>query len=123
MAKLVLTSRFGHQNIDPEQADLERALAEVFHESDLNLPEGDLVEHPSCWLTHGWEAGDKWVVLGVDVYRGGIAVLSKYADQDDVDPEYEYRRKGVDEPTCLDFWDLLARGDESTLLARFRDGS
>lgn len=123
MSKLELTYRFGDHKIAPERADLERALAEIFHESVFGLPEADFAEHPSCWLTRGWDAEGKWAALTVDIYRGGLAILSKYADQDDANPEYEYRRSGVDEVESLRLWGLLAHAAEAELVASFSEES
>ena len=123
MKNLVLNFRFGDHKGAPERADLERALAEIFRESALDLPEGDLADHPSSWLTFGQQIENKWTIVSVDIYRSGLAILSKYADQDDADPEYEYRRDSVDEAKGLQLWDLLTRGAESELVARFTDES
>jgi len=123
MKNLVLNFRFGDHKGAPERADLERALAEIFRESTLGLPEGNLAEHPSSWLTFGQQVEDRWTIVTVDIYRSGLAILSKYADQDDADPEYEYRRDAVDEAEGFQLWDLLTRGAESELVARFRDES
>jgi hypothetical protein len=120
MRSLELTYRLGDHKVAPERADLERALAEIFQEPALGLSEADLAEHPSCWLTLGWDAGNQWTVLTVDIYRSGLAILSKYADQDDADPDYEYRLSGVDESIGLQLWGLLAQAAEAELLARFK---
>ena len=123
MKNLVLNFRFGGHKGAPERADLERALDEIFRESALGLTEGDLAEHPSSWLTFGQQIEDRWTIVSVDIYRSGLAILSKHADQDDADPEYEYRCNAVDEAKALQLWDLLTRGAESELVARFRDES
>ena len=119
MRKLELTCRFGAHKSAPDLADLQRALAEVFCESVLGLPEADLAEHPSSWLTLGWDVQDGWTTLSVDIHRGGLAILTKLADQDDAHPEYEYRRNALDETGALQLWQLLATGAESELLAHF----
>jgi len=59
--------------------------------------------------------------LTVDLYRGGLAILTKYADQGDAEPEYECRRNAVDDAEALRLWELLARGTESELVASFTD--
>ena len=74
----------------------------------MGLPEGDLAEHPSSSLTIGQQVEDRWTITSIDIYRTGLAILSKYADQDDADPEYVYRRDAVDEAkrafSCGTYW-------------------
>ena len=121
MSRLELTFRFGDHKTSPNRTDMERALTEVFRESVLGLPEEDLTEHPSSWLTLGRDVEDRWSTLSLYIYRGGLAILTKFADQDDGDAEYEHCRNALDEAGALLLWELLARGAESELLARFAD--
>ena len=91
--------------------DLERALHELFEEGALRLPVGDLEEHPNAWLQYGYANSEKWSVVTVDVYRNGVAILTKYDVQDDDEPIFEYHMSPVSQAICLGVWqDLAASG-------------
>ncbi len=45
---VILNTRWGDRVSCPSPEDLERALAEIFHESLSTAEEDDLVEHPSA---------------------------------------------------------------------------
>lgn len=95
---------------DPSPRDLEDAIREVFHESELGLQEGDYVEHPNAWLTYEFESGDNWVVYCLDLYRKGLIIYSKFEDQDDLSPAFERRCNCISEEDALRYWKCLASG-------------
>lgn len=117
MSNVTLTTRYGHGNEQPSDADLEATLREVYFENHPSLTEGDYEEHPNAWLVYGEQNGEKWTVYTLDVYRGGMIIYSKMDDQDDDDPEFEKEMKGVSLERALGMWRLLAQGKTTVLLA------
>lgn len=116
---LRLHFRFGNEIKDPTNADVEAALAEVFHENNPNLIEGDYVEHPNSWLEYGYETGDDWSVITVDVYRSGAVDYSCWADQDDDEPVVQSRLDAVCESRACDLFQLVLKGRLDQLAAEF----
>lgn len=53
----------------------------------------DYEEHPNIWLRYGFDEGPMYVL---DLYRQGLVLFSKYADQDYNDPHWEQQMKAVD---------------------------
>jgi hypothetical protein len=93
MPKITLTARFGDGTEAPSPADLERAVREVFEETNPACSEGDYAEHPNAWLEYGESAGEGWSVTTLDLYRTGEMRFTKYADQDDAEPEFELTKR------------------------------
>lgn len=117
---ITLTFRFGKVRRTPSAAEMRTALDEIYNEQALSCATSDLEEHPNSWLTLGYEQGDKWAVVTLDVYRTGDVRLTKYEDQDDDEPVYELLRQEVGYEECFAMWRSLAAGDESGLLSSFR---
>lgn len=92
------------------------AIREVLHEDHPNLVEGDYAEHPNSWLSLGFQAGDKWTVHTLDLYRSGRMIFSTYDDQDDAEPVFERTRTDVTEHEALRLWSLLASGKIEALM-------
>jgi hypothetical protein len=110
-----LNTRFGGGGRNPSDNDMEAAIREVFHEDHPSLVEGHYAEHPNSWLSFGIQAGEKWTVYLLDLYRGGCLAFSKFEDQDDAEPVFE-RSKHVTEQEALRLWRLLASGDIESLM-------
>ena len=117
---LRLTFRYGSEIESPSLADMRAALAEVFHENHPDLTEGDYVEHPNSWLEYGFQNGDDWTVITVDVYRTGLALYSHLADQDDDEPRADHRLQNVTEDRALELFQLLANRDIDNLATVFQ---
>ena len=106
MARITLIARFGDGTDDPSLAHLERAIREVFEETNPACSGGDYAEHPNAWLEYGEAAGEGWSVTTLDLYRTGEMRFTKYADQDDAEPAFEFTKQvGPDEAMRL--WLLL----------------
>ena len=111
-----LNTRYGGGGRNPSEKDMAEAIREVFHEDHPSLVEGDYAEHPSSWLSLGFQAGDKWTVHVLDLYRSGRLIFSKFDDQDDAEPAFERTMTGVAEPEALRLWSLLASGNIEALV-------
>jgi hypothetical protein len=109
MATVNLNFRFGDATEDPTPTDFERAVREVFEETNPSCSEADYVEHPNAWLDYGEAVGDAWSVTTLDLYRTGEMRFVKYGDQDDAEPEFELTRQ-VGREEALRLWLLLRAG-------------
>jgi hypothetical protein len=109
----ILTFRYGRDVRNPTPYDIAEAVAELSNESISGMHEGDYTEHPNAWLRLGSDDGPVYLV---DAYRNGQVILSKYADQDDIDAASEVRLADVPKEKLLAMWTCLARND----LAGFR---
>ena len=103
-----LTTRFGQTIPSPDGADLHRALKELFNEKIPGLTEADYAEHPSSWLTYGFDAGPMY---SLDVYRKGRVVFATYADQDDAEPAEEYELSRLSPEQIEQLWGWLNDGE------------
>src|SRR3954447_2249339 len=122
MPNLTLNFRFGDAAEDPTPADLERAVREVFEETNPACSEADYAEHPSAWLDYGEAAGEGWSVTTLDLYRTGEMRFVKYADQGDAEPQFELTRQ-LGPQDALRLWLLLRaarRRNNQTLQATGR---
>ena len=72
------------------------------------------MEHPSAGLRYGFDEGPMYEL---DVYRDRGVIFSKYADQDDDDPLWEYRMNDVSREKALGLWQHLIEGKLSELEA------
>jgi hypothetical protein len=107
-AWVILTSRYGGDTREPSVDQLHRALAEVYHESDPSMTEGDYAEHPNAWLRYGSDDGPMYVL---NVYRSATVYFSQWSDPDyesELEPEVE--RVKVSESEARHLWELLASG-------------
>jgi hypothetical protein len=66
MKSLSLTYRLGAGRNSPTTLKMQTALVDLFEETKLGLPEGDLIEHRKAWLTLCGDVGQKWPILTVD---------------------------------------------------------
>src|SRR4051794_21232991 len=109
MPTVTLIARFGNGTDEPSPADLEGAIREVFEETNPACSEADYAEHPNAWLNYGEPAGEGWSVTTLDLYRSGEMRFTRYADQDDAEPEFELTKQvGLGE--ALRLWLLLRAG-------------
>jgi hypothetical protein len=104
----VLNTRWGDRIPAPSPEDLERALAEIFHEDLSQADEDDLVEHPSAGLTVGFDEGEGPCTT-VDIYRGGMAFLTE-ATELEGDPTRQMRLDRMEESRALRLWQSLQAG-------------
>jgi hypothetical protein len=109
----ILTFRYGRDVRNPTPHDIAEAVAELSNENIPGMQEGDYAEHPNAWLRLGSDDGPVYVV---DAYCNGQVILSKYADQDDIDAASEVTLTNVPKEKLLAMWTWLAEND----LARFR---
>ena len=115
MPAITLNFRFGGATEDPSPADLERAIAEIFEETNPACSQGDYAEHPNAWLEYGDASGDRWAIITLDLYRSGEMRFTKYADQDDAEPEFELSKQ-VQRDEAMRLWLLLRNGRLAELL-------
>ena len=119
-SSLRLQFRYGNQIESPSLADMRAAVAEVFRENHPDLTEADYAEHPNSWLEYGFQSGDDWTVIIVDVYRTGLTLYSHWADQDDDAPRAEHRLQNVTEDRALELFRILANHDLDNLAVAFQ---
>lgn len=109
-----LCTRFGGGGRNPTQEEMQVALRELFIEDNPHCTEADYAEHPEASLSYGHDnPGSEdyiWTVYTVAVYRNGSAIYTKYHDQDDDEPEFEYRAGGLSMTGAAELWALLADG-------------
>jgi hypothetical protein len=118
---VVLTSRYGGDTRNPSAEQLRRALADVYHENDPSMTEGDYAEHPNAWLRYGLDDGPMYVL---NVYRGGGVYLAQWADSDyERELESESVRINVSESEALQLWELLAAGQINEIKGRGWDAT
>jgi hypothetical protein len=113
-AWVILRVRYGGDIRDPSPQELRQALGELFEENIPGMTEGDYMEHPSAGLRYGFDEGPMYEL---DVYRDRGVIFSKYADQDDDDPLWEYRMNDVSREKALGLWQHLIEGKLSELEA------
>ncbi|MEA2707515.1 MAG: hypothetical protein QOF78_116 [Phycisphaerales bacterium] len=114
MPTVTLIARFGDGTDDPSPADMERAIHEVFVETNPACSEADYAEHPNAWLNYGEPAGEGWSVTTLDLYRTGEMRFTRYADQDDAEPEFELTKQ-VGREEAVRLWLLLHAGNIAAL--------
>jgi hypothetical protein len=107
MATFELIRRFGSGSTMPSELDLVAAAHEVLAEDNPACTESDYREHPSAWLTYGYQDGEKWVVHMLELDRTGTMRYLKMADQDDAEPEFEKVLLRVAEDCAVRLWRLL----------------
>ncbi len=112
---VILAERYGGDTADPSDADLSRAVDELFDEDLEGMEEGDYEEHPDAWLRYGFDEGPMYIITGS---RDETATLEKYADQD-----YEELLASlvvdVDRRTLLQLWKWLARGEVERIKSEY----
>ena len=97
----ILTTRMGRDIRQPTDADLERALTEVFCAHDP--------EHPNAWLRLGRDEGPMFVL---DVYDSRKIVFEQWADPDfDSSLAPQIALTEVHPEVALELWRSLRRGD------------
>lgn len=106
---ITLYFRFGEAVKNPTQQDMEKALAEVFGSLPSCVSQSDAQEHPNCWMEIGYDSEVGWTTITHDVYANGMVYFSKYADQDDSEPEYEYKKNRLSAAEILNQWILLTQ--------------
>jgi len=110
---IILVLRFGKNVENPTREQLIEALSELYDDEKLSaIPKGIRDEHPSSWLSYGFDDGPEYVV---DVYDGGTVIFVKNADQDDAEPLWERKMKGVTKEEVLRLWTLLIAGEVAQL--------
>ena len=110
-----LEMRFGESHDNPTEEQMKQAIRELFHEDQLGLGEGDCAEHPNAWLTFGFQNGDKWSVVTLDLCRTGLMVFTRYEDQDDAEPLFTQTKRDISESDAFRLWQLLASGEIDSL--------
>lgn len=107
MGWVILHKRYGEEVRQPLPSELAQAIGELFDENIEGMAEADYAEHPNAWLRYGFDEGPMFVV---EASRNGTATLSKYADQDDIDPVAEVTFS-VERGPLLSLWLWLAEGE------------
>ena len=82
------------------------------------MSESDYAEHPNAWLTRGSDDGPMFVI---DAYRTGDVILSKYADQDDAEPEQSVTIRSVSKEVVVELWASLSKGEFERIRAMCPD--
>ncbi len=122
-----LCTRFGGGGRNPSQDEMQAALRELFIEDNPHCTEADYADHPEGSLSYGHDnPGSEnymWTVYTLAVYRNGSAIYTKYRDQDDDEPEFEYRLSGVTLAEAADLWALLAEGKMDAVQQRINRNS
>ena len=103
---VILHKRYDEDVRQPSDGELAQAIDELFNEEIKRMTEADYAEHPSAWLRHGFDEGPMFVV---EANRDGTATLSKYADQDEIDPMAE-ATFSIHRDAILSLWRWLAEG-------------
>lgn len=109
-ATVQLIMRFGKGIMNPSDADMRFALAEIYEENNPHCTEADYAEHPHAWVSYGFENGDKWTAYTVTVGRRGTVRIEKWDDQDDDEPVFEQVINAVMQDQALSMWRMLADG-------------
>ncbi len=94
-----LTEVLGHSVLEPSEADMRRALSDLFAGSTD-------AEHPDTWIECGTEAGPLYCI---SVYASGYAIFTKYSDAD-MTAELEKKTiQPINQEGALTLWrDLVA---------------
>jgi hypothetical protein len=113
---VILTTRYGSDKSMPSEADLARAVDELFVENVESMREPDDAEHPNAWLRYGFDDGPVYVI---DARGNGTVTFEKWGDQDDDELLSSYRVYGVDKPRLLSLWKWLASGQVAKIAAEY----
>jgi hypothetical protein len=76
---VILTARYGSDTSAPTNADLARAIEELYVEDLPGMTEAHYEEHGAAWIRHGFDDGPMYVL---EVTRTGIVRFEEWADQD-----------------------------------------
>jgi hypothetical protein len=97
----ILTTRMGRDIREPTDADLERALTDVFSGHDP--------EHPNAWLRLGRDEGPMFVL---EVYESRTVLFEQWVDADfDSSLAPKVALTEVHLEVALELWRSLRRGD------------
>jgi hypothetical protein len=102
----------------PSDSHLALAADEIFNESIEGMTEADYAGHPTAWLRYGFDEGPMFVI---EVSRDRTVTLSRYADQDDIDPSVEYQMTNMPQERLATLWNWLARGEMEKIRAEYPD--
>lgn len=101
----ILTTRMGRDISEPTDADLERALTDVFATHDS--------EHPNAWLRLGSDEGPMFVL---DAYESRRILFEQWADADfDNSLAPKIVLTEIQPEVALELWRALRRGDVETV--------
>lgn len=105
---VVLTKRYGEDIRNPTAVDLEKAVAELYHENLPKMTQSDFEEHGAGFLRYGVDDGPMMVI---EIVRNGKVVLEEWADPDYATPLCAAREMNdVTENVALDLWRWLSEG-------------
>jgi hypothetical protein len=116
-AWVISTTRWGKDIRAPEEATLDVALRDVYHESTGEMIAASYEEHPNAWLRYGFDEGPVFVL---DVYRTGRIVFDQWADQDFEKRLAPESSMNVAEAEARQLWRWLAQGETGKVRKAFR---
>lgn len=101
---LYLQKRYGESVASPDDADLTKAVNELFVESLPGMTEADYSEHGAAHLRLGYDDGPMYVI---EISRLGKATWEEWADQDYENEVCPPRSLQVTEQKALTLWKML----------------
>lgn len=122
-----LNTRFGAGGQNPSKEEMVAAIREIFIEDNPNCTESDYAEHPETFLSYGHDNPGEdeyiWTEYTVSIYRDKTGKFTKYRDQDDDEPEFEYSITGLSQDTAIGLWSMLADGKVGEVEKIFKETS